>query len=210
MELIKTRIGESIDVKKKILSDDGMINAIDTIANTMIQSINQGGKILFCGNGGSASDSLHLTGEIVGRFQKERKGMAAVSLNADVATMTAVANDYGYDEVFARSVEGLMKPIDVLVGISTSGNSENIYRAILKAKDIGGKTVGFLGKTATNVNIRVAIDQAISQSETFGALRNSIRIILASAAGRRWKSAFMKRPALEGTAVLSNRSFPPA
>ena len=151
MELIKARIEESIDVKKKILSDDGMINIIEEIANTMTQSINQGGKILFCGNGGSASDSLHLTGEIVGRFQKERKGMAAVSLNSDVATMTAVANDYGYDEVFARSVEGLMKPIDVLVGISTSGNSENIYRAILKAKDIGGKTIGLLGKSGGKI-----------------------------------------------------------
>jgi D-sedoheptulose 7-phosphate isomerase len=151
MELIKARIEESIDVKKKILSDDGMISIIGMIANTMIQSINHGGKILFCGNGGSASDSLHLTGEIVGRFQKERKGMAAVSLNSDVATMTAVANDYGYDEVFARYVEGLMKPTDVLVGISTSGNSENIYRAILKAKDIGGKTVGLLGKSGGKI-----------------------------------------------------------
>ena len=151
MELIKTRIEESIEVKNKILSDDDMINTIGIVADAMIRSINNGGKILFCGNGGSASDSLHLTGELVGRFQKDRKGMAAVSLNSDVATMTSIANDYGYDEVYARAVEGLMKPEDVLVGISTSGNSENIYKAILKAREIGGTTVGFLGNSGGKI-----------------------------------------------------------
>lgn len=146
MELIKTRIQESIDVKSKLLYDETLLSVIKRISDVMKESLRNGGKILFCGNGGSASDSLHLTGELVGRFQKERKGMAAVSLNADAATMTAIANDYGYDEVFARSVEGLMKPEDVLIGISTSGNSSNVYNAILRAKDIGGKTIGLLGK----------------------------------------------------------------
>ena len=151
MELVKARIKESVEVKNRILADEKMIYAIQQIADVMTCSIKQGGKILFCGNGGSASDALHLTGEIVGRFQKERKGMAAIALNADVATMTAIANDYGYDEVFARAVEGLMKPEDVLVGISTSGNSENVYNAMLKAKDLGGKTIGFLGKTGGKI-----------------------------------------------------------
>lgn len=151
MELIKSRIEESISVKTKILSDEGMIKIISQAADIMVDSLKKGGKILFCGNGGSASDALHLTGEIVGRFQKERKGMAAVSLNADVATMTAIANDYGYDEVFARAVEGIMKPEDIFVGISTSGNSGNVYNAMVKAKDLGGKTIGLLGKTGGKI-----------------------------------------------------------
>ena len=145
MDLIRTRIRESIALKSMILSDDMLVDMIERAANVITESLRNGGKILFCGNGGSASDALHLTGELVGRFQKERNGLAAISLNSDVASMTAISNDYGYDEVFARSVESLMSPKDVLVGISTSGKSQNIYRAILRGKEIGGKTIGLLG-----------------------------------------------------------------
>ena len=151
MECISRRIRESIDVKQRILYDRELLTAIKRAADVLKVSLEQGGKILFCGNGGSASDSLHLTGEIVGRFQKERKAMAAVSLNADVATMTSIANDYGYDYIFARAVEGLMRPEDILVGISTSGNSENIYQAVLKARKIGGHTIAFLGKNGGKI-----------------------------------------------------------
>lgn len=146
MELVKDHIWESIEVKKRILADKEILNLIEKAAVMIRDSLKCGGKILLCGNGGSASDSMHLAGEIVGRFQRERKAMAAISLNADAAVLTAISNDYGYDSVFARIVEGLMKPEDVLVGISTSGNSENVYRAVLRAKEIGGCTVAFLGK----------------------------------------------------------------
>ena len=146
MDLVKNRIRESIETKTKILENEAIIACVNEAARVIVKSLRKGGKVLFCGNGGSASDSLHLTGEIVGRFQKERKGLAAVSLNADVATMTAIANDYGYDSVFSRAVEGIMRPEDVLVGISTSGNSENVYQAIRKAHEIGGKTVCLTGK----------------------------------------------------------------
>ena len=145
MNVINERIQESIDVKKKLVEDMEIQSSIERVARVIHSSLGQGGKILFCGNGGSAADSLHLAGEIVGRFQKERSSMAAVALNADVATMTSIANDYGYEFVFSRMVEGLMNQDDVLVGISTSGNSENVYRAILKAKEMGGCTVAFLG-----------------------------------------------------------------
>ena len=151
MDLIKARIRESIETKSRILEDDEILTQVSEAANMIRDSLKKGGKVLFCGNGGSASDSLHLTGEIVGRFQKERPGLAAVSLNADVATMTAIANDYGYDSVFSRAVEGLMKPEDVLVGISTSGNSENVYRAIMKSKEMGGKSVSLLGKNGGKI-----------------------------------------------------------
>lgn len=146
MEVVSERIQESIDVKQRMLKDEQILKLIEEAAALFRNVLAHGGKILFCGNGGSASDSLHLVGEIVGRFQKERKAMAAISLNADVATMTAIANDYGYDFVFSRAVEGLMRSDDLLVGISTSGNSENVYQAILKAREIEGHTVAFLGK----------------------------------------------------------------
>lgn len=159
MDIINERIRDSMDVKRKMI-EDGVIPVLIRNAAGMIKdSLGCGGKILFCGNGGSASDALHLAGEVVGRFQKERKSMAAISLNADIAAMTSIANDYGYDFIFSRAVEGLMKPEDVLVGISTSGNSENVYQAVLKAKELGGHTVALLGKSGGK--IRDAADIAI-------------------------------------------------
>lgn len=151
MELIRERIQESIEVKRRMLEDKEILDLIEEAATAIRNSLRCNGKILFCGNGGSASDSLHLTAEIVGRFQKERKAMAAISLNADVAALTAISNDYGYDAVFSRAVEGLMKPEDVLVGISTSGNSENVYQAVLKAKEVGGCTIALLGKNGGKI-----------------------------------------------------------
>ena len=133
IELIKQRIGDSIAVKQGLLENEELLNTVASLANEIVTCIANGGKIVTCGNGGSASDALHFAGEIVGRFVKERKAWPAVVLNADVATMTAIANDYGYDDVFARQVEGHVKLGDVFIGISTSGNSENVYRAMLKA-----------------------------------------------------------------------------
>ena len=131
-ELVKQRIAESIAVKQQLLTNDMLISMVAALAEEIVKSISNGGKLVICGNGGSASDALHFAGEIVGRFVKERKAWPAVVLNADVATMTAIANDYGYDDVFARQAEGHVKPGDVFVGISTSGNSENVYRAMQK------------------------------------------------------------------------------
>lgn len=146
MSIVKSRIQESIAVKRQLLEDSALLSQIEAAAELIRCSLQSGGKVLFCGNGGSAADSLHLAAELVGKFQKERRGLAAISLNANIASITAIANDYGYDTVFARGVEALMKAGDVLVGISTSGNSENVCRAMLKAKEIGGKTVSLLGK----------------------------------------------------------------
>lgn len=143
---IVQRINESIEVKKELLEDKELQANIENIAVEIIGAIKSDNKLIMCGNGGSASDALHFAGEIVGRFQKERSAWPAVVLNADVATMTAIANDYSYDEVFARQAEGHVKPGDVFVGISTSGNSENVYRAMMVAKEKGAKTVAFVGK----------------------------------------------------------------
>lgn len=127
--IIEDRIKESILVKEKILHNDEILQIIKKISDIFIKTLQNNGKILFCGNGGSASDAQHLAAEFVGRFQRERGAFPAISLNENIAILTAVANDYSYCEVFSREVEGLMQSRDVLVGISTSGESENIYRA---------------------------------------------------------------------------------
>ena len=145
-ELVKQRIADNIAVKQQLLENEGLIDTVARLADAIVTCISTGGKLVICGNGGSASDALHFAGEIVGRFVKERKAWPAVVLNADVATMTAIANDYGYDDVFARQAEGHVKLGDVFVGISTSGNSENVYRAQLKAKELGAKTACLVGK----------------------------------------------------------------
>jgi len=146
MQLIRKRISDSISVKQKLLSNEQLLSTVSELADGIVDCVRHGGKLVICGNGGSASDALHFAGEIVGRFVKERKAWPAVVLNADVATMTAIANDYGYEEVFARQAEGHLKPEDIFIGISTSGNSENVYRALLKAKEIGAKTACLVGK----------------------------------------------------------------
>lgn len=150
---------ESIAVKERIVSDDGFLLLVAKVAEVIADSLLAGGKILICGNGGSASDALHFCGEIVGRFQKERKAAPAIPLNADVATLTAVGNDYGYDAIFERGVQAFMKPEDVFIGISTSGNSENVLRAVKAAKKTGGATVGLLGKSGGK--IKDAVDYPI-------------------------------------------------
>lgn len=144
-DLIETRIQDSIKIKQNILNDPVMVQAISDIAEVITEVLNNNGKLLLCGNGGSASDALHFAGEIVGRFQKERRALPAVVLNSDVATMTAIANDYGYEEVFSRQVDGHMNSSDVFIGISTSGNSGNVVKAAIRAKEIGGKCLALVG-----------------------------------------------------------------
>lgn len=146
LETIQKELSASIETKAGVLQNDALLAAIADAASCIIESLSCGGKVLLCGNGGSASDALHMAGELLGRFRRERKACAAVALNADVATMTAIANDYGYEQVFARQVEGLMHKEDVLIGFSTSGNSENIYLAFAQAREKGGKTILLSGK----------------------------------------------------------------
>ena len=155
--LIKTRIQDGIDIKKTLLEDDNLLEKISSLADVVTETIKNGHKLVLCGNGGSASDSLHFAGEIVGRFQKERSAWPAIALNADVATMTAIANDHGYDDVFARQAEGYVNAGDLFIGVSTSGNSENVYRAAHVAKNKGAMTVALLGKDGGKIGKQVDI-----------------------------------------------------
>ena len=166
MDLVRNRIEESVAVKERMLKDDALIAGINQAAFTIRTAISCGGKILFCGNGGSASDALHLTAEFVGRFQKNREALAAICLNADVATMTSISNDYGYASVFARAVEALMKPEDVIVGISTSGNSENVYLALCEASQKGGTKIALLGMGGGRIKSEANIALVVPSEET--------------------------------------------
>lgn len=120
---------------------------ISDVGIAMQNCIKSGGKILLMGNGGSAADSQHIAAEIVGRFKKERKGMAAIAFTTDTSILTSVGNDYGYDYIFARQVEALCRPEDLVIGITTSGNSANVVNAMEAAKAIGAVTVGLTGGT---------------------------------------------------------------
>lgn len=124
---------------------DELPATLDTIARITIVSIKEGGKVLFCGNGGSAADSQHLAAELVGRFERERKALPAIALTTDSSILTAVSNDYGFERVFERQVEALGKSGDIFIGISTSGSSKNVLRAMEKAKGMGLTGVLFCG-----------------------------------------------------------------
>ena len=145
-ELIRERIQDSIKVKQSLLENSVLLNAVSDLADEIVRCIRNGGKLVLCGNGGSASDALHFAGEIVGRFQKERSPWPAVVLNADVATMTAIANDYSYDEVFSRQAEAHVTDKDIFIGISTSGNSKNVMKAVEVSRKKGARTAALLGK----------------------------------------------------------------
>jgi len=144
---IRQPIENSIALKNKILNDAGLLYTVEKAADEIISSIKNGGKILFCGNGGSAADAQHLAAELSGRFYYDRNPLPAEALHVNTSYLTAVANDYGYDEVFSRMVKGSGKKGDVLVGLSTSGNSANIIKALEAATQIGIRTIGFTGAT---------------------------------------------------------------
>jgi D-sedoheptulose 7-phosphate isomerase len=115
-------------------------------AEVFVSALKQGNTIFWCGNGGSAAESSHLAVELIGRFKNNRRPLPSISLNSDTSALTCIANDFGYDEIFARQLEGLAKPGDVLVVLSTSGKSENILRALRKAKELGVTSIALLGK----------------------------------------------------------------
>lgn len=139
---IKDLIGEIVEnfSKLKNKSDD-----IQKIANLWIDALQNGNKVIFCGNGGSAADSQHLAAELMGRYKFDRNPMPALSLTTDTSALTAIGNDYGYNKVFSRPLKGIGQKGDVLVGISTSGNSENILDAFRVARENGIKTVALTG-----------------------------------------------------------------
>ena len=142
---IKNIIQASIDTKLLILQDSVLVKTIEEIVNVVTTSFKTGNKILFCGNGGSAADAQHLAAEFSGRFYKDRDALPAEALHCNTSYITAVANDYSYDVIYSRLVKGMGKKGDILIGLSTSGNSKNIVAAFKEAKAKEMITVGFTG-----------------------------------------------------------------
>ena len=146
MKRISDAIRQSVEVKQKILGSPEILVTIRDIAETCSHALCIGNKILFCGNGGSAADAQHLAAELSGRFYYDRPPLAAESLTVNTSFITAVANDYSFDNIFARMLNGIGQEGDVLVGLSTSGNSENVIRAFKAAHEKGIITVGLTGE----------------------------------------------------------------
>ena len=144
---IYTIIAESIAVKQQILNDDALQNTVQQITDAVVAAFEAGHKVMFCGNGGSAADAQHLAAESSGRFYKNRRALPSDALHCNSSYLTAVANDYSYDDIYSRLVDGTMEKGDVLIGISTSGNSPNIVKAFETARSKGITTVGFTGAT---------------------------------------------------------------
>lgn len=146
MEFIKNYIEKSIETKRNILENEKTISQIRDVSLVIAESLKNGGKVLICGNGGSAADSQHIAAEFVNRFYYDRPGLAAMALTVDTSILTAIGNDYGYEKTFSRQVQAYAKKGDVLIGISTSGSSKNVVNAILEAKNKGVYTVGLTGE----------------------------------------------------------------
>ncbi|MCU0384394.1 MAG: D-sedoheptulose 7-phosphate isomerase [Flavihumibacter sp.] len=145
INIIHESIEASIQVKQSILLDEAFLQRIEEAVNYILDAFQSGKRIYFCGNGGSAADAQHLAAEFSGRFYKNRKALPAEALHCNTSYLTAVANDFGYDEIYARIVEGILEPGDVLIGLSTSGNSPNIVKAFESARLHSITTIGFTG-----------------------------------------------------------------
>jgi D-sedoheptulose 7-phosphate isomerase len=147
MQLIKDLISKSIKVKQQLLANEQLLDQVQQSIKVITTAFKNGNKVLFCGNGGSAADAQHLAAEFSGRFYKDRPSLPAEALHCNTSYLTAVANDYSYDVIYARLIEGMGLKGDVLVGFSTSGNSANIVKAFEVAKSKGVLTIGFTGAT---------------------------------------------------------------
>ncbi len=151
IERIKKDIKESSEVKNLILNDEAIINLIDEIAKECITSLEKGGKIIFCGNGGSFSDAQHLSAEFTGKYAFDRDPLASIALGTNNSSLSAIGNDYGFENVFSRELEAIAKSEDILIGITTSGNSKNIINALETAKSLNIKTYIFTGRSGGKI-----------------------------------------------------------
>lgn len=174
-QIIIADLKESINIKTEVLKC--LVPKIEKAAQTIISAIKQGHKILICGNGGSAADSQHFAAELLGRFKKDRSPLPAISLTTDTSILTAIGNDFGFDTVFSKQVDGLGEKGDVFFGISTSGNSRNISEALIVAKNKGIKTIGLLGCGGGKIGEAVDLAVIVPSNNTPHIQENHITII---------------------------------
>jgi D-sedoheptulose 7-phosphate isomerase len=161
---IRGRIEESIQVKKTLLAK--CVPLIEKAGDLLVQAYLKGRKAAFFGNGGSAADAQHLAAELVGDYLKRRKALPALALHTNTSTLTALGNDYGYDQVYSHQIEGLLTEGDVAVGLSTSGNSPNVYLGILAAKKVGAHTIALLGRDGGKIAKEAEVSIIVPASST--------------------------------------------
>ncbi|TXE82949.1 D-sedoheptulose 7-phosphate isomerase [Campylobacter peloridis] len=163
IEKIEQEFKNHQEVLEKTLA---LKDEIIKVGAILLNCLQNNGKILICGNGGSAADSQHFAAELSGRYKKERKALAAIALNTDTSALSAIGNDYGFEFVFSRQVEALLNKNDVLIGISTSGKSKNVLNAFEKAKELGGFCIGLSGKNGGDMNKICDINLVVSSNDT--------------------------------------------
>ncbi len=163
-ERILTAFRESAEIKLAFV--EKYLEDIVRFAGEVAKRLKRGGTVYLFGNGGSAADAQHIAAELIGRFSKDRPPLRAVALTTDTSVLTALGNDYGFEEIFARQVEALVKPEDVVIGISTSGRSENVRKALLKAKERGALTAAFLGRDGGTIKGLVDYPFVVPSYET--------------------------------------------
>lgn len=144
--IVSQRLRASIELKQRVAQDEALLDAVERAAVACIDALRADGTVLWCGNGGSAADAQHLAAELTGRFYYDRPPLRSEAMHVNTSYLTAVGNDYGYDQVFARLAKAQLRKGDVLIGLSTSGNSVNIVNAFKAAREIGAMTIGFTGK----------------------------------------------------------------
>jgi len=166
IEIIKNHLLESLNVKNRILEDNKLVIKIAEASDLIINSVNKGGKVMWCGNGGSAADAQHLSAELIARLNFNRKPIASIALTTDTSFLTAWSNDIDFSSIFSRQVEGLGRSDDVFIGISTSGNSKNILEAIKSANEKNIKTIAFLGKDGGKIKSHADISIVVPSENT--------------------------------------------
>ena len=174
-EFIKRMIEESVESKRRLLSE--MTDRISSCAITITKALRSGGKVLLCGNGGSAAEAQHLASELIGRLWRlERPPISAIALTTDTSILTSLSNDFGFDEVFVRQIKGLGKPDDVLIAISTSGNSPNLVRAAQAARESQMYSIGLLGSTGGKL-LEMVDDHVLVPSEAAPRIQESHHLL---------------------------------
>ncbi len=163
---VRHNLQNSISLKQRLLEDEVMVKLVSDISDVVVECYRNGGKVFFCGNGGSAADAQHLAAELSGRYYYDRPPLFAEALHVNTSYITAVANDYSYDEIYARWITAIGQKNDVLIALSTSGNSTNVVRAVEQANRNGMKTVGFTGKTGGKMGSICDLLLAIPDTDT--------------------------------------------
>jgi D-sedoheptulose 7-phosphate isomerase len=164
VNFLTTSLQEHLQIIQNLI--DATLPSIEQSGQTICEALTSGKKVLLCGNGGSAADAQHIAAELVGCYEKQRRSWPAIALTTDTSALTAVSNDLGYEEVFARQVAGLAQPGDVLIAISTSGKSKNVLRAAERARELGCKTIALTGATAEPLRSLCEVAVAVPSNRT--------------------------------------------